>query len=104
MSSNQKSGKKPSTAAFLFLPQFGRCFQGMEYVVPVFMRTLAIMFSQANLIGRDHPALRYGFPDVPRSGFFDLMAEAWTRLRAGKATPYQWGAFASVCLLCFTII
>lgn len=104
MSENRNSGKRPSKAAFLFMPQFGRCFESMSHVIPVFMRTLALMFAQADLIPRDHPALRYGAYGVPRSTFPDLMATAWTTLRRGRATPYQWGAYISVLLLCFTVV
>jgi hypothetical protein len=102
-SSGDKSGRKPSVAAFLFLPQFGRCFESMRHIVPIFIRTIALMFAQSNLISRDHPALRYGYPGVPRYSFSGLMVEAWTALRRGKATPQQWCSYVAVLLLCFTL-
>lgn len=67
--------------------------------MPVFIRTVAIMFIQAGLLPRNHPAASYGAPDVRKYGFFELMGESWRTLRQGSATPYQWGLFVAVCFM-----
>lgn len=103
MADNRRE-KKPSVAAFLFLPQFRLCLQGFGHIIPVFMRTLALMFEQAGLIAQNHPATRYGMPGVRGAGFAALMGEAWTTLKTTRATPYQWGLFSSVVFMACTAL
>lgn len=91
-----KNNKSPSVAAFLFMPQFGLSFRGGAHIVPIFMRTLALMFAQAGLISYNHPASRYGIEGVKKYSFSELMGEAWFNLRKGNATGQQWGLFLSV--------
>lgn len=97
--SETKSKKGRSVAAFMFLPQFNLCFEGFAHLIPVFMRTLAVMFAQAGLIPNNHPATRYGIEGVRKYKFTELMGEAWFTLRTTRATPYQWGMFSSVVLM-----
>ncbi len=71
----------------------------MTFIVPVFMRTLGLMFAQARLIPQDHPATMYGMQGVPKTGFFQLMSDAWFELRRTKASGYQWSMYFSVILM-----
>lgn len=95
---------KFSLGAFLFLPQWRLSFQGGSHIVPVFMRTLAGMLLQAELIPQDHPALNYGARGVPKYGLFKMLGEAWFSLKTRKANPYQIGIFASIVVMLATIV
>lgn len=97
MHNNKRSST--SIAAFLFMPQFHLCFRGFSHIVPIFMRTLALMFAQAGLIPYNHPATRYGIEGVRKYSFSELMGEAWFTLRHQKASLRQWGLFTSVILM-----
>jgi len=97
--SESKRNKGTSVAAFMFMPQFHLCFRGAAHIVPVFMRTLALMFVQAGLIERNHPASRYGIEGVKKYSFAALMGEAWFSLRNQKADVRQWGLFISVIMM-----
>lgn len=88
-----------SVAAFLFMPQFRLCFQGFSHLWPVFMRCLAMVFSEAKLISSNHPALRYGEEDVEKVGIGGLLGSAWFRLRVTRADTYQWGMFTGIVLM-----
>ncbi len=99
------SSKKPaSVAAFLFMPQLGLSWQHSSFIVPVFIRTIAMMFVQAGLLPLNHPAARYGMEGIKKYKFFELMSEAWYNLRATHASPYQWGLFASVALMVVMVV
>lgn len=97
--SSQKRIKASSVAAFLFMPQFHLSTRQMAYLVPVFMRTLALILSQANLIPQNHPSLMYGIEGVRKYSFSELMGEAWYRLRHGNSNATQWGIFGSIVLM-----
>ncbi|MDP2206152.1 MAG: DotA/TraY family protein [Alphaproteobacteria bacterium] len=97
--SDSKHNKGTSVAAFMFMPQFHLCFRGAAHIVPVFMRTLALMFVQAGLIDRNHPASRYGIEGVKKYSFAALMGEAWFSLRSQRADARQWGLFISVIMM-----
>ena len=97
--SETKGKKGTSVAAFLFMPQFNLSLQGFSHIVPIFMRTLALMFAQAGLIPYNHPATRYGIEGVQKYSFGRLMGEAWFSLRTQRATTTQWGLFLSVMLM-----
>lgn len=99
MNDSSRRIKATSVAAFLFMPQFRYSFEGFRHIVPVFMRTLAIIFEQAGLIPSNHPATRYGIEGVKKYRFVDLMGEAWFTLRATNATAQQWGLFISVIMM-----
>jgi hypothetical protein len=91
---------KKSVAAFLFMPQFHLCFQGLSHLYPVFMRILALMFTQAGILPHNHPATRYGIAGVKKYSVSELIGEAWYNLRNRRgATPYQWGVFASIIVM-----
>lgn len=103
--SNEKQIKKPSTMAFMLLPQFGQSFKTLSHIIPVFMRTLALMFAQAGLIPENHPATQYGAQGAEKTSFSRLMGEAWVTLRTQpRTTPYQWGLFVSVLMMLSLII
>src|SRR6218665_710402 len=97
--SETKGKKGTSVAAFLFMPQFNLSLQGFSHIVPIFMRTLALMFAQAGLIPYNHPATRYGIEGVQKYSFGRLMGEAWYSLRTQRSTTTQWGLFMSVMLM-----
>lgn len=97
-------GRKGSILAFLFLPQFGRCFEGLSLVMPIFMRTLAMIFVQSNLIPGNHIALSYGAKNVRKCSLSELIGDAWYTLRTTQATPYQWGMFISVLMMIGAIV
>lgn len=97
--SGQNRVKASSVAAFLWMPQFRLSFQHMAHLVPVFMRSVAMVFAGVGLISRNHPALMYGIQGVKPIGFAELMGEAWHTLRTTRATPDQWGLFISVVLM-----
>lgn len=99
-------GPKPvrSVAAFLWMPQFRLSFQHLRHLVPVFVRTLAMVFVQGGLLPRNHPALMYGIEGVKKYTFSSLVGEAWFTLRSTRATTQQWGIFISVMLLFAMII
>ncbi|MDD9901855.1 MAG: DotA/TraY family protein [Alphaproteobacteria bacterium] len=99
-----KKEKKPSIAAFMFMPQIGLSLQGFGHIVPVFMRTLAAVFVQAGLLPENHPALLYGASGVPKYGFSRMMGEAWFTLRTMGGTTYQWCMFASVVFMLATVL
>lgn len=104
MDDSPKRAKQPSVAAFLFMPQFSLCFRQFSFIVPVFIRTVAVMFEQAGLLPPNHPATRYGVEGVKKYGFFELMGESWYTLRSKPATPLQWSLFASVVMMIVFIV
>lgn len=81
------------------MPQFSLSFRGASHIVPIFMRTMALMFAQAGLIDRNHPATRYGIEGVKKYSFAELMGEAWFSLRNQNADVRQWGLFTSVVMM-----
>lgn len=92
------SGK--SVAAFLFMPQLWRSFEHFDYVLPILVRTLAVMFEQAGLIAKNHPGTMYGMAGMPKVRIRDLLGEAWVTLRTSpRTTPQQWGMFATVVMM-----
>lgn len=97
--SGQNRVKASSVAAFLWMPQFRLSFRHMEHLIPVFMRSVAMVFAGVGLISRNHPSLMYGIEGVKKIGFAELMGEAWHTLRTTRATPDQWGLFISVALM-----
>ncbi|MFH1157509.1 MAG: DotA/TraY family protein [Pseudomonadota bacterium] len=99
MSDSSGRDKPSSIMAFMLLPQFGLGFRKYNFIVPVFIRTIAVMFEQAGLLPPNHPAIRYGAEGVRGYGFFDLIGEAWYNLRSTRATPQQWSLFAAVVLM-----
>lgn len=104
MTDSPKRIKPASVLAFLFMPQFRLSFQQFSFIMPVFIRTIAVMFVQAGLLPHNHPATQYGAEGVRKYGFFELVGEAWYTLRANGATPYQWALFSSVVLMVVFII
>ncbi|MBI3440228.1 MAG: hypothetical protein HY052_00190, partial [Proteobacteria bacterium] len=88
-----------SVAAFLFMPQFHLCFRQFSFIVPVFIRMIAVMFEQAGLLPPNHPATRYGAEGVRKYGFFELIGEAWYMLRSSPATPQQWSLFGAFVMM-----
>lgn len=104
MSEQGKKNQAKSVAAFLFMPQFSLSFQHFAFIMPVFIRSIAVAFEQAGLLPKNHPAIRYGIEGVRKYGFFELMGEAWYTLRRTHANPYQWGLFAAVALMTAAII
>ena len=103
MSGSSKRAKSPSIAAFMLLPQLGIGFRKYSFIVPVFIRTIAVMFEQANLLPSNHPAIRYGAEGVKRYSFADLVGEAWYNLRSTDATAQQWSIFVSVVFMVFFV-
>lgn len=81
------------------MPQFSLSFRGASHIVPIFMRTMALMFAQAGLVDRNHPATRYGIEGVRKYSFAELMGEAWFSLRNQNADVRQWGLFVSVVMM-----
>ncbi|MDE1153899.1 MAG: DotA/TraY family protein [Micavibrio sp.] len=88
--------KARSVLAIMFLPQFHLSYKGFSHIYPVFIRMLALMLLQANLIPDTHPSLAYGAADVPKVGFNKLMGEAWFKLRTRRSTISQYGLFGVV--------
>jgi hypothetical protein len=87
---------KSSVAAFVFMPQFALCLRGFSHIVPIFMRTIGLVFEQAGLISENHPATNYGSENVEKCGFGRMMQDAWRTLRTTRTTPRQWCVFGSV--------
>lgn len=102
--SESKRVKVSSVAAFMFLPQFHLSFKGFAHIVPVFIRTVAMVFAAAGLIPNNHPATRYGVEGVRRYGFTELVGEAWFNLRRTNATGQQWGLFIAVLMMIGAVI
>lgn len=98
MSNSQRKGS--SVAAFLFMPQFGLCFENLRLqLIPVFVQIIAAVFVSAAILPKSHPALMYGQRDSKKYSFIKLIGEAWFNLRTTNATTYQWGMFASVMMM-----
>lgn len=91
--------KAKSTAAFIFLPQFRMCFEGMAHLYPAFIRTMATLFAEVNLIPATHPALEADAITKKSYGFRKLVGEAWFRLKTQRASTYQWSMFAAVIMM-----
>ncbi len=104
MSDSSGQHKASSVAAFLFLPQFGRMLKGASHIAPIFIRTIAGILVQADLLPPTHPATLYGDPGVEKCKFTQMLGDAWYTLRADHATPYQWSVFCSVGLIIFFVI
>lgn len=97
MSNEQSANRRVTVSsgmAFALMPQFKYCFAGLKQLSPLFGITLAIIFSNAGLISKDHPILK----NDRSYGIADVMGEAWYTLRTTRATASQWGAFSSVVL------
>jgi len=89
----------------MLLPQFKMMWPQFSHIVPIFVRTLAVMFEQAQLIPPNHPATKYGMANVGKIYFRDLIGEAWFNLRTQEgSTPYQYGLFASVIMMIVLIV
>ncbi len=96
-----------SALSFLFLPEFKRAFPAFDHIGPIFVRTIALMFSQSGLLRPNHPATMYGMvKNGPKFKVADLFGEAWFNLRVGDgSTPYHYGLFFGVILMiCTTIV
>ncbi|MCE9507041.1 MAG: DotA/TraY family protein [Alphaproteobacteria bacterium] len=105
MDDSKKSIKVSSVLGFMLMPQFRLSFQHLSFIVPVFMRTIAVMFEQAGLLPQDHPATKYGMEGVKKYEFFELIREVWEKLRASPSTtPYQWSLFIGVLMMIAVII
>lgn len=102
--SESKRVKVSSVAAFMLLPQFHLSFRGFAHIVPVFVRTVAIVFVAAGLIPNNHPATRYGVEGVKKYSFVELLGEAWFNLRRTQASTHQWGLFAAVVMMLVAIV
>jgi len=99
MADSSNNEKSFSWGSFLFLPQFRLSFQGFSFIVPVFIRTVALMFEQAGILPPNHPAVQYGMEGIKKYKFSELMGEAWYTLRSKQSSPYQWGLFVSIVLM-----
>jgi len=99
MADKEKKEKGFSVAAFLFMPQFHLSFQHLSFIKPVFIRTIAMVMEQAELLPANHPATQYGLPGVKKYGFFQIMGEAWHNLRNKDSNTYQWSIFISIYLM-----
>lgn len=102
--SESKRVKVSTVAAFLWLPQFNLSFRGFAHIVPVFVRTVAMVFVAAGLIPNNHPATRYGVEGVRKYSFFELIGEAWFNLRRTNASTHQWGLFVAVVMMIAAIV
>jgi len=100
---NRPKIKVSSAAAFIFMPQFRSSFQGLANLYPIFIRVLAQMLAQAELIPQNHPSISYGEKDVKKIGFMKVMGEAWFKLRTARCTPYQWGLFSATVMMVTTM-
>lgn len=98
MSQSQQSRAK-SIAAFMFLPQFGTSLQGMSHILPIFIRTIALIFASVGLIARNHPATQYGSQRASKYKFRDLMGDGWTTLRTTRATASQWSLYIAIVMM-----
>jgi len=101
--SESKRVKVSSVAAFMWLPQFHLSFRGFAHIVPVFVRTVAMVFVAAGLIPNNHPATRYGVEGVEKYSLSNLLGEVWFNLRRTNASTHQWGLFVSVVMMMVAI-
>lgn len=102
--SESKRVKVSSVAAFMFLPQFHLCFRGFAHIVPVFIRTVALVFVASGLIPNNHPATRYGVEGVKKYSFKELVGEAWFTLRTTNASVQQWGLFIATIMMMAALV
>lgn len=102
--SESKRVKVSSVAAFMFLPQFHLSLRGFAHIVPVFIRTVAMVFVAAGLIPNNHPATRYGVEGVKKYTLFELLGEAWFNLRSTNASTSQWGLFVSIVMMMAAVV
>ena len=102
--SESKRVKVSSVAAFMFLPQFHLCFRGFAHIVPVFIRTVALVFVASGLIPNNHPATRYGVEGVKKYSFTELVGEAWFTLRTTNASVQQWGLFIAIMMMMTALV
>lgn len=91
--------KAKSTAAFIFLPQFRMCFEGLAHLYPAFIRTMATLFAEVSLIPATHPALEADGHTKKSYSFRKLVGEAWFRLKTQRASTYQWTMFGAVIMM-----
>ncbi|MDI1229365.1 MAG: DotA/TraY family protein [bacterium] len=91
--------KAKSTAAFIFLPQFRMCFEGLSHLYPAFIRTMATLFAEVSLIPSTHPALEADGHTKKSYSFRKLVGEAWFRLKTQRATTYQWTMFGAIIMM-----
>lgn len=94
-----RNSRTKSVAAFMFLPQFGQSLQGMAHILPIFIRTIAMMFASVGLIARNHPATQYGAQGVRKTTFGEVMGEGWHTLRTTRATPSQWSLYIAIIMM-----
>lgn len=83
------------------MPQFKYSFRWAATLYPVFIQLVASVFVATGLLPNNHPAMRYGSPDVKAYSFGDLVGEAWYHLRRSRATPRQWAMYFSVLIMIF---
>lgn len=102
--SESKRVKASSVAAFMFMPQFHLSLRGFAHVVPVFIRTVAMVFVAAGLIPNNHPATRYGVEGIKKYTLFELLGEAWFNLRRTNASTSQWGLFVSIIMMMAAVV
>lgn len=102
--SESKRVKVSSVAAFMFLPQFHLSLRGFAHIVPVFIRTVAMVFVASGLIPNNHPATRYGVEGIRKYSFFELVGEAWFNLRNTNASTQQWGIFFGVMMMMAALV
>lgn len=88
-----------TVAAFVLLPQFRMCFEGFTHLYPAFLRMVATLFAEVNLIPPTHPVMTEGSPESRRYSFRKLMGEVWFRLKTARASAYQWSIFGAVVMM-----
>jgi len=96
------SGKKRSTMGMLFNPNIGGSLKTLKESAYMFVRLIAMIFAQADLIDRRHPAVTG--VDNQRFSLTDIIMLAYQRVEWKQENLPQVSVFVGVCAclgICF---
>lgn len=93
--SNEQPSRTRSTLGVLFNPAFGASFSTLKETGRMFVQLIALIFVQANLIDRRHPAVTG--EGKRKYGLFDIISLAHERVEWKQENISQIALFLAVC-------
>lgn len=96
---NQQDGNQPrrrSALGLFFNPNLGASFRTLKESLYIFVRLIALVFAQADLIDRRHPAVTGA--DNQKYSLWDVLNLAYQRVEWRQENLPQTGLFVGVCV------
>lgn len=93
---NRQPSRARGTFGMFFNPALGASFTALKETGRIFVHLIALLFAQANLIDKRHPAVIGGSKD--RYNLFDIIALAYERVEWRQENIAQISMFLAVCV------